>query len=142
MENRSRASALHHLAISGSDLGVSAAFYDAVLAIVGYTRTVTSERVCAWTGPDPEILLYRTLEENADDRHATGQAGWHHAAFLAGSRDDVDAVHRLLVDSDSTILDAPAEYPRYSDGYYAVYFEDPDGLKLEVAFIPAHHEQA
>jgi catechol 2,3-dioxygenase-like lactoylglutathione lyase family enzyme len=30
-----------------------------------------------------------------------------------------------------TILDAPAEYPQYGTGYYAVFFADPDGLKLE-----------
>ena len=35
----------------------------------------------------------------------------------------------------ATVLDAPAEYP-YSPGYFAVYFTDPDGLKLEFAYAP------
>jgi len=36
----------------------------------------------------------------------------------------------------ATILDAPAEYD-YTPGYYAVFFADPDGLKLEVVHEPA-----
>jgi catechol 2,3-dioxygenase-like lactoylglutathione lyase family enzyme len=39
----------------------------------------------------------------------------------------------------ATVLDPPAEYggqPGYGDAYYAVFFEDPDGVKLEVACIP------
>jgi hypothetical protein len=33
------------------------------------------------------------------------------------------------------VLDAPQEYPQYAEGYYAVYFTDPCGMKLEVAHI-------
>ena len=36
----------------------------------------------------------------------------------------------------ATILDPPAEYPDYGKGYYAVFFADPDGMKLEYAFTP------
>ena len=41
--------------------------------------------------------------------------------------------HELSIE---LILDAPAEYPQYSTGYYAVFFTDPDGLKLEFVFKP------
>lgn len=34
------------------------------------------------------------------------------------------------------LLDAPADYPRYGTGYYAVFFADPDGLKLEFVHRP------
>ncbi len=34
-----------------------------------------------------------------------------------------------------TVVDAPADYPDYGEGYYAVYFLDPDGLKLEAMFF-------
>jgi hypothetical protein len=39
------------------------------------------------------------------------------------------ALDRL--DQRFDVLDAPAEYPEYGRGYYAVFFADPDGLKLE-----------
>jgi glyoxylase I family protein len=50
-------------------------------------------------------------------------------------RRQVDRVHVLLVAGAADILDAPAEYD-YNPGYYAVFFRDPDGFKLEVVHIP------
>jgi len=60
----------------------------------------------------------------------------HHAAWRADSRSDVDNLHALLLSIGATILDAPADYPAYGDGYYAVFFADPDGLKLEFVYQP------
>ena len=56
----------------------------------------------------------------------------------AESREDVDALYGKLKAFGATILDAPAEYPQYNkgDGYYAVFFADPDGLKLEYVWTP------
>jgi catechol 2,3-dioxygenase-like lactoylglutathione lyase family enzyme len=48
----------------------------------------------------------------------------------------VDDVHRQLLALGVPILDAPAAYPQYAPGYYAVFFADPDGLKLEYVFTP------
>ena len=39
-------------------------------------------------------------------------------------------------------LDPPAEYPQYALGYYAVFFADPDGLKLEFVHMPSEPEFA
>ena len=51
----------------------------------------------------------------------------------------VNAVYDAMVAIGATILDPPAEYggkPGYDAGYYAAFFADPDGVKLEVAHIP------
>jgi predicted lactoylglutathione lyase len=48
----------------------------------------------------------------------------------------VDALHALLQKIGAEILDPPAHYPEYSEGYYAVFFADPDGLKLEYCHVP------
>jgi predicted lactoylglutathione lyase len=34
------------------------------------------------------------------------------------------------------VIHPPQDYPQYSAGYYAVFFEDPDGLYLEFAHTP------
>ena len=52
------------------------------------------------------------------------------------SRAQVDEFHGFLRDQAVTVLDAPAEYPQYGKGYYAVFFADPDGIKLEVVHFP------
>jgi glyoxylase I family protein len=48
--------------------------------------------------------------------------------------------YELLLKVGAQVLDAPAEY-EYQHGYYAVYFTDPDGLKLEVVHIPLAEEE-
>ncbi len=48
----------------------------------------------------------------------------------------VDQLHIRLVEISATILDPPAHYSQYRDGYYALFFADPDGLKLEFVYTP------
>ena len=52
----------------------------------------------------------------------------------ASRRGDVDRFHQWLVAEGLAVLDAPAEYPEYGKEYYATFFPNPDGLKLEISF--------
>jgi catechol 2,3-dioxygenase-like lactoylglutathione lyase family enzyme len=64
--------------------------------------------------------------------------GLHHLAFSAESREQVDAFHRdVLLPVRATVLDPPQIWPQYSEGYYALFFLGPDGIKLELAHTPA-----
>lgn len=70
------------------------------------------------------------------DRYAPGL---HHLAFHVESRAAVDAIHAEVAAAGGSVLDAPAGYTGqagYTDGYYAVFFADPDGIKLEVVYEP------
>ena len=78
-------------------------------------------------GPGPGLL-------RVHDRYAPGL---HHVAWHADSRGDVDNLHRLLIEIGATVLDPPADCPTYGDGYYAVFFADPDGIKLEFVHLPS-----
>ena len=49
--------------------------------------------------------------------------------------------HGFLLEIGATVLDPPAEYA-YTPGYYAVFFADPDGIKLEVVFEPQQRGRA
>ncbi len=123
-----------------------ARFYDAVLGYLGFRRF----RVAG----DPAPLWHSTVEGQrlfsiALQRASSGGAphdrtapGLHHVAFHAASRSDVDGLHEVLIEIGATILDAPAEYPDYARGYYAVFFADPDGLKLELVHMPHPPEAA
>ena len=74
-----------------------------------------------------------------DRKYDRYEPGPHHLAFHADSRAAVDRMHRAMVAVGATVLDAPADYsaqPGYDEGYYAVFFADPDDVKLEVAHIP------
>jgi catechol 2,3-dioxygenase-like lactoylglutathione lyase family enzyme len=57
-----------------------------------------------------------------------GNIGFHHYAFRLRSRADVDALQAFLEEQGTKIVDPAGEY---YDDYYAVFFLDPDGMKLE-----------
>ena len=61
--------------------------------------------------------------------------GFSHLAFNAYRRKQIDQFYKLLRKLNVNILDAPEDM-NYSPGYYAVWFEDPDGMKLELAYTP------
>lgn len=128
-------SSLHHLAMTTADLDASTAFYDTVLGELGYERGHTSAHLRTWHGQQPEILVY-VVEGQDTTPHTLGRPGWHHAAFSVETRDVVTAVHKAATNGGWRILIEPREYPEYSDGYYAVFLLDPDGLKIEIAYIP------
>ncbi len=126
---------LHHLALTASSLARSQPFYDAVLACLGYTRTLTRDTLAAWHGPEPEILLYQARAGQEESKHRLYDPGIHHIAFRAASRDIVDRVERSVVALGGIVLDPARVYPHYAAGYYAVFFLDPDGIKVEVMHV-------
>ncbi len=67
--------------------------------------------------------------------HERYSPGIDHLAFHAESRVDVDALFKALVEAGVEVAEPPREYD-YSPGYYAVAFDDPDGVRLEVVHDP------
>ena len=130
--------AVHHIDLTARDLARSAAFYEEVLAFLGYRRSRGDDTGVDWDLRDAGHLVCSVgLKPARSDRdHDRYSAGLHHLAWHAASRDDVDRLHALLMRLGARILDAPADYPEYGAGYYAVFFADPDGLKLEFVHWP------
>ncbi len=130
----------HHIDLNVSDLAVARAVYGPVLAFLGYRQVRDDAQGCEWDlGPDghgASLGLRQCDAAHAGQRHERYAPGLHHLAWRAESRADVDALHALLVAQGITVLDAPAHYPQYSGDYYAVFFEDPDGMKLELVYAP------
>jgi catechol 2,3-dioxygenase-like lactoylglutathione lyase family enzyme len=59
--------------------------------------------------------------------------GFHHLALAVDSREDVDAAHAAAVAAGAEVLHAPKLWPQYHPDFYATFFLDPDGFRLEVA---------
>lgn len=128
---------VHHIDLTVTDKERSRTFYDAVLGFLGYRRSADYDHGSDWDregGPFHSIGIIEAHGPGAARTHDRYAPGLHHLAWTAGSRDDVDALHDLLRSIGATILDAPADYPRYGPTYYAVFFADPDGMKLEFVF--------
>ena len=124
---------LDHIDLTTTDLVRSTGFYALVLGALGFSRVEHPTYVAFSNGRMNLGLRQAAPGGPANDR---SHAGFHHLALRARERSGVDELHRLLLENDITVLDAPAEYPEYGPDYYAVFFSDPDGLKLELVHFP------
>ena len=133
---------IHHLDLTVHDPWTSRGFYDAVLGFLGYRLSKEDARGFDWDLLDDggrfvaSIGVMGAAGSGLSRRHDRYSPGLHHVAWRADSRADVDALHALLHHIGATVLDPPAEYPQYGAEYYAVFFADPDGLKLEFVHQP------
>ena len=126
-----------HIDLTITNPDASNRFYDRVFKFLGYEGGPCSERKPAgWINPKTgfNIQLQLAKPEHARTSHTRHAPGLHHLAFNAESRQDVDRLYQLLLEMNATILDPPGIY--YEGGYYAVFFADPDGLKLEFVYLP------
>jgi glyoxylase I family protein len=129
---------VHHVFLSVTDLARSRSFYAALMPRLGYPAIWEYENggAVGWLGSGGSFWIKPCDPRHAADRFSKDRVGLCEVAFRAESRDQVDALARDLPGFGGTILDPPHEYPEYVPGYYAVFFADPDGIKLELVHIP------
>jgi glyoxylase I family protein len=131
---------VHHIDLTVKDAHASRAFYESVLGFMGYrlgeTYPIGYDFDLATPSGFVSIGIRSASGPNADRSHDRYTPGMHHLAWNAESRADVDALYAHLQSIGATILDPPAAYPQYGPTYYAVFFADPDGLKLEYVHKP------
>ncbi|HWU72792.1 MAG TPA: VOC family protein [Sphingomonas sp.] len=137
-EPRSNRGALHHIDLSVSDVAAAKRVYGPVLEFMGYTQVKDRVDGCEWDlkGREPFGASIGIRVATSGGGHDRYTPGLHHLAWRVESREAVDAAHALLIEHSIPVLDPPAHYPEYSGDYYAVFFADPDGLKLEIVHAP------
>jgi catechol 2,3-dioxygenase-like lactoylglutathione lyase family enzyme len=134
-----RTSGVHHVDLVVSSIERSLTFYRELLAPLGFHRIgeVEGERgetIWYLSGPGSSIGLREAQSEREQpfDRY---EVGLHHLALEASSRAAVDERAAWLRSHGAEIESGPEEYG-YSPGYYAVFFFDPDAIKLEIVHVP------
>jgi glyoxylase I family protein len=135
---------VNHIRLTVSKLSESAVFYTDLLVALNYRVAHQTFRTISFHHRiSPLAFILSQADESFGRVHSRIAPGLHHLAFHASCKEDVDRVYRdvLLRSEQIRILDPPCECPEYSRGYYAVFFEDPDGIKLEIAFTPRHFHQ-
>lgn len=132
----SGAGRVHHVFVNVADMTRAREFYGWLMPALGYATSWDFGNGQGFLSPHGSFWLKPADPRFAADAFHKDRVGLCEIAFAATSRGDVDALHRALVARGATILDAPREYPEYVPGYYAVFFTDPDGLKLELVHIP------
>jgi catechol 2,3-dioxygenase-like lactoylglutathione lyase family enzyme len=119
---------IDHIAIRVSDFARSKAFYEKLFSFLGFRVLDQYGDAMGWTNGVTRYWIGQADATGRKRKHRIGNVGFHHYAFELRSRRDVDALEQFVRTLGATVVDPAAEY--YED-YYAVFFLDPDELKLE-----------
>jgi catechol 2,3-dioxygenase-like lactoylglutathione lyase family enzyme len=137
----SRVVGIDHLVLSVGDFARSKAFYGKVLGFLGFKLKHNYPDMAGWSNGKTLFWIAEADAQGKKRRYRKGDIGFHHYAFELASRKDVDALGAFLAENDMTVVDPPGEY--YDRSYYAVYFTDPDGMKLEgMVYKPSANKNA
>lgn len=133
--------AIHHIRLSVSDLDTATRFYSPLLEELGFRelspRLIEKGEIdrLRFAKDGMVLLIGHTVETG---RHERGKPGLHHLAFSVDSRAEVERIYEEVIKNleDVNVEDPPIDCPEYGEGYYATFFFDPDGIKLEVTYTP------
>ena len=128
MSARNRIRNVDHLVVAVSNFERSKRFYAALFEFLGMKVMGEYDGAMGWKNGGSRFWIFQADRRGRRHRHRLGDVGFHHYAFALRGRKDVDALEGFLKRLGARIVD-PAD--EYYDNYYAVYFMDPDGLKLE-----------
>jgi catechol 2,3-dioxygenase-like lactoylglutathione lyase family enzyme len=124
-----------HVMLTVSDFEACKPFYERILAFMGLKPVLDFDGFLYCVGGRTACGIQRAEEKYRNERFAQYRVGLHHLCFRARTREDVDTFHDLLVEMGATIVHPPEE-GEWAPGYYSVLFEDPDGIRLEMNFVP------
>lgn len=119
---------IDHLVIRVGDYKKSKAFYGKLFKFFGFNVLEEYADAIGWTNGKTRFWIGPADAEGKKRKYRIGDIGFHHYAFELRNRKDVDELQEFLRKEGVRIVD-PAD--EYYDDYYAVFFLDPDGLKLE-----------
>jgi len=122
-----------HLKIAAGNFDVSAKFYKALFEDLKYALISDKPTGAAWVTPGG-FGIWIAQAEVPDHVHIHSSPGLHHLCLKAETAEQVDAIHARLAEENAHIFADPQHYPQYTPDYYALFFADPDGIKLEVAY--------
>ncbi|MFC6960904.1 VOC family protein [Halocatena marina] len=120
---------LHHVELCASDLAASVDFWAWLLTELGYEQNNEWDGGRSWSnGPTYIVIKQADISDDPFDRQAPGL---NHLAFHADSRAQVDELTAEIRERADSVVLYEDQHP-YAGGYYALYCEDPAGIKVEV----------
>lgn len=132
---------IDHIQITVKDMSIAEPFYDKFLPLLGFDPKRKSSafieehdfHVVEYCHPLLCFAFTSPRQAFKDDSiHRRKPGALHHLAFRADTRDEVDRLHRELMEIGATIVDKPRLYPEHGSDYYALFFKDPEGIKYEI----------
>jgi predicted lactoylglutathione lyase len=131
---------IDHIIVNVNDYAAAKRFYAWLMPQIGYPQTMSydqpqSDVTTGYFGEHGSMWLRPSNPEFRDDKFHRHRVGLCEIAFSAGSREQIDNLAKQISANGGKVTDLPKEYD-YLPGYYAVFFTDPDGMKLELVHVP------
>ena len=123
---------IHHVSVGTNDVERARAFYDPLMALLGY-RSVRDYPHSLDYGVTDVVF---SVETPVNGERASSGNGVH-ICFEAADRDTVREFHRLALELGGTDEGAPGVRPNYDAHYYGAFVRDPDGNNIEAVTLVA-----
>ncbi len=124
--------ALHHVEIYVHDLPKCREFWGWLLDRLGYYEYQKWEQGISYRRGETYIVFVQTEARFQDDSYHRCHSGLNHLAFHADSKEFIDQITDELRSKGVTILYEDRHPYAGGKGYYAVFFEDPQRMKVEI----------
>jgi len=112
-------------------------FWEQLCHFLEMKTLIRSDDVRYCIGSRTGILVRLAPVEKRNQRFDQDRCGLHHFCFRARRREDVDVIHEFVTAAlDAHIVHPPEAGDHFAPGYYSILFEDPDGIRIEVNFVP------
>jgi catechol 2,3-dioxygenase-like lactoylglutathione lyase family enzyme len=126
-----------HIQLTVSDPARCVPFWERLCHFLDMQTLVGGDEIVYCIGSRTGILVRGAPPEKRGSHFDQDRSGLHHLCLRARSREDVDAIHRFVVDElQARIVHPPEDGSQFAPGYYSVLFEDPDGIRIEVNHVP------
>lgn len=126
-----------HFVLTVKNLKTSSLWYKDILGWLGFSVAFEDERNVYFKNKDftEYIAIFQGHDEFVDDKCNRYRVGFHHLALRANKKETIDEFYEFLKKRKVVVTEKPQHFPDYGDElYYAVFFNDPDGLRLELFF--------
>ena len=129
---------IHHIHLNVSSAKKSLPFYKDLLGYLGYRIVDESPEHMGTSNGTTDLWIVQFRRNRLKCPFHRKDVGLNHIAFRVGSKKAVDqfAQKYLAPREIKPLYRSPRLFPEYRKGYYALYFEDPDRVKLEVVYFP------
>ncbi len=123
---------LHHVEIYVSNLKISKKFWSWFLDLLGYQEYQAWDAGFSYILDTTYIVFVQTAPKNMDIKYHRCRTGLNHLAFLAHDKAEVESITEQLIQKGINILYQEKHPHAGGDDHFAVFFEDPDRIKVEL----------
>ena len=125
-----------HIQLTVNDPDRCVPFWEKLCHFFEMKTLIKGEGIVYCIGSRTGLLVRGAPEDKRDKPFDQDTAGLHHICFRAREREHVDQIFEYVTQElDAKIVHGPEE-GGFAPGYYSILFEDPDGIRIEVNYVP------